>query len=512
MIMKSVKKYIIGLLAVMILFAGCDKDLTEINTNKTDFTSMDPAFMLNSAIIDITNSRTARNYMNEAHTIIQWFVVPFGSSFLGANYNQWSTFQEQPFSSYYPSAVPKLVDIIKNTKDDATKFNLYQAARIWKAYTFMILTDTYGDVPYTEAGLGYISQVLRPKYDYQQDIYTDILKELDEASAALDVTKTKITGEILYSGDVTKWKRFGYSLLMRAAMRLSKVDPAKAQIYVTKAVAGGLLQSNADNAMIKHTAEWPNVNGVEISGTEKGNYYATKAIVNYLRATNDPRLGYLFQRYVGATSFTLQTESRRTKDAAQQKGMPVGYNDITIAQTYAAEGVAGLYDYSQFDWNIFFVNTSPEFYLTYGQTQLLLAEAALRGWTAGTAATFYANGVKADMEVLSQFGTAATIPAATITAYIAANPLVTPTELAQINGEYWVGSIPNGQEAWSNFLRSGFPALTPNPYPASEIPGEFIRRHIYPDRETITNRDNVEAAIAHQGPNKMNARVWWDKL
>lgn len=494
-----------------ILYTSCDKDFDEINTNKTDFTSLDPAFMLNSAILDVT-ARNARNYTGEAHTIIQWLYVPFGSSFQGANYNQWSSFQDDPFASFYPSAVPKLVDIISRTKSDAAKTNLYNATRIWKAYVFQYLTDTYGDVPYSQAGQGYLSQVITPKYDTQQDIYKDLLKELDEASAALDPAGAKITGEILYGGDVTKWKRFGYSLLLRVAMRLSKIDPVLADQYVDKAVAGGLMQSNADNALIKHTTEFVNNIGVEISGTEKGNYYVTKPFVEFLRATADPRLGSLTRRYVGAASFTQQTTDRISKDPTKQKGLPIGYNDITIASTFAAEGVASLYDYSQFDWNLFFVNTSPEYHLTYGQTQLLLAEAITRGWTTGDAATAFSNALRADMLLLSDFGTGAAIATADINTYITNHPLVPANALKQINEEYWVGSFPNAQEGWSNFRRSGYPALLPNPYPGSEIPGEFIRRHKYPDRENITNASNVEAAKSNQGGDAMNKRVWWDKL
>jgi hypothetical protein len=237
------------------------------------------------------------------------------------------------------------VDIINQTKDDALRTNLYNAARIWKAYTFMILTDTYGDVPYSQAGKGYLEQIMKPVYDTQEAIYTDILKELDEASAALDPAEPKISGEILYGGDVTKWKRFGYSLLMRAAMRLSKIDPTTSQTYVTKAVAGGMMQSNADNAKLLRSSEYPNPIGTEISGNEKANYYATKFFVEFLKATNDPRMGSLLHRYPGALTATAQTADRRTKDPVVAKGMPLGYNDVTIAQTFAAEGVLSMYDF-----------------------------------------------------------------------------------------------------------------------------------------------------------------------
>lgn len=509
--MKNKKKYLTGLLVLMLLFAGCDKDFDEINTSKTAYVSLDPVIKLNKAIINTMEMGSRVQQLQIAY----WLTSPFGSSLAGANYNQYvPSMQEFPWVSFYPSSVVTTVDIIQQTKDDATKTNLYNAARIWKAYTFMVLTDTYGDIPYTEAGLGYLEQNTKPVYDSQESIYTDILKELDEASNALNPSGTAISGEILFAGNVTRWKRFGYSLLLRAAMRLSKVAPATSQTYVAKAVAGGLMQSNSDNAKLLRTPEYVNPIGSEISGNEKANYYAQKEFVELLKTTNDPRLGSWLHRFVGAQNATQQTAALRTKDPTKVKGIPLGYNDVTIASTFVTEGVVSLYDYSQFDWQVVFTNTSPQWYCTYSQTQLLLAEAITRGWATGDAATCYSNAIKADLERMADFGTQAVIPAATITAYVAANPLVPADAMKMINEQYWVVSIPNGFEAWSNFRRTGFPLVSPNPYPASEIPGEFIRRHVYPDRESASNKANLDAAIANQGGaanTKMNGRVWWDK-
>lgn len=510
--MKRFENYITGLLIMTFLLVSCDKNFDEINTSKTAFVSLDPAFKLNKCIINIMEMGSRVQQLQ----ISQWLTSPFGSSLAGANYSQFvPSFQAFPWESYYPSSVVTTTDIINQTKDDATRTNLYNATRIWKAYTFMILTDTYGDVPYTEAGIGYLKQNTKPVYDTQEAIYTDILKELDEAAAALDPTKPAISGEILFAGDVGKWKRFGYSLLLRAATRLSKVKPSVVSGYVAKAVAGGLMQSNADNAKLLRNAEYQNPIGTEIAGNEKANYYATKYFVELLKTTNDPRLGSWLQRYVGAINSTGQNASSRTKNPALAKGMPLGYNDVTIATTFVTEGVASLYDYSQFDWNVVFTNFTPQWFCTYSQTQLLLAESIINGWTTGNAATCYSNAIQADLQRMADFGTQAAIPAATVTAYVAANPLVAGNELKMIGEQYWVVSIPNGFEAWSNFRRTGYPQLVPNPYPASEIPGQFIRRHVYPDSESVSNTANLNAAIAAQGGatnTKMNGRVWWDKL
>ena len=516
--MKKIKLYITAFLTAVLFAVGCDKGFDEMNTDPINLTKLDPSIVFNSAVNDLSQDAVV---IYQHYHIVQWIVTPFGGDLQGANYNMWHSRQNSQWQSLYQNAVPKLVYVIERVKDDNTRSNLYQAARIMKAFTFQQLTDTYGDIPYSEAGLGYSEQLITPRYEAQQDIYKDLLKELDEASAALDPAKGAIAGEIFYGGNVAKWKKFGYSMLLRTAMRLSKVDPATAETYVKKAVAGGLFDSNADNAIYKHTSEFRNSVGNNMSGTERGNLYAAKPLVDFLRSTNDPRMAVLLHRYVGASSSTTQinggANNNRTKDIALQIGMPIGYNNSTIVEVAQADlsetSRGAFYGYSQFDNFLLFHNTAPEWHCTYGQNQLLLAEAMIRGWIPGDPKAAFENAVKANMELYAEFGSAAAIPAASINAYIAAHPLDMSTKektIEQINTEYWVGSIPNGIEAWANWRRTNYPKLTPNPYPSSEVPGDFIRRHKYPDRENITNKVNLEWALNRLGGvDKMNARIWW---
>ena len=109
-----------------------------------------------------------------------------------------------------------------------------------------------------------------------------------------------VSQDVLYGGDIAKWKRLGNSLLLRAAMRLSKVYAAKAQTFAAKAVAGGLMQSNADNAVLRHNANFRNGMGTNLNGGQDGFYYLDVEFVNYLKTNNDPRLSVFAVRYVGA--------------------------------------------------------------------------------------------------------------------------------------------------------------------------------------------------------------------
>lgn len=512
--MKTIKLYICSLLAVMMLFTGCEEGFDDLNTDKVNPTTLDPGIVMNKGILDATyrDGFGTLQMLSYNFGIVQQIITPYGSSLAGANYNQTNTANtSRVWQNFYQNVIKQVVDVVYKTQDDPERSNLYNMARIWKAYSFMILTDTYGDIPYFEAGKGFLEDITEAKYDPQQEIYMDILKELEEASAALDAAKPIETSDILFGGDITKWQRLGNALLLRAAMRLSKVDPATAQTYVAKAVSGGLMQSNEDNAMIRHTALYNNYIGQHLTAREKTNYYLAAPFVNYLKENNDPRLASVAIRYVGATGGPEQTLDRASTDPAQQVGMPMGYDDVSISTVLEEHGVASLWDFSQANIYTVLKVDAPEFHVTYAQTQLLLAEAVVRGWATGDAAALFAGGVRAHMEQMAIYDANAAIEESEIQAYLAAHPLDMANALEQINTQYWVASFLNGSEAWANFRRSDYPALLPNPYPGSEINEDFIRRMPYPDSEIITNQANVNAAIARQGPDNLDTRMWWDK-
>ena len=511
--MKKIKNFtiIISQLVLTSFISSCDKGFTDMNINKVDPTSLNPYLVMNKSIIDAWPDTQLWPVYHYA--IVQQIFTPFGSSVQGANYNQLSYGFNYfvIWNTYYGDVAKQIVDVIAKTKDDDTRTNLYNCARIWKAYVFMVLTDTYGDVPYSEADKGYLEKIAFPKYDAQKDIYTDILNELDEASAALNSSLFTSQEDIMYGGDIAKWKRLGYSLMLRAAMRLTKVDPALAQTYVTKAVAGGLMQSNADNAVLKHSSLYINHNGYMFSGREYATFYLAKPFVDTLKTNNDPRLPIYAMRYVGALNGSQFTDDRLTSDPDKQIGMPLGYNNVTIATQFAKDGVVSLNDYSLGNIHTVLSVSSPEFFITYGQTQLLLAEAVVRGWASGDASSIFSNAIKADLDQMAEYGSNAVISTSDINTFVTANPLKSGSALNQINTEYWVASFLNGPEVWANFRRSGFPALTPNPYLGSEVPGDFIHRLPYLTSEYVVNKDHVEEANARQGPDKIGTRVWWDK-
>jgi hypothetical protein len=318
---------------------------------------------------------------------------------------------------------------------------------------------------------------------------------------------------LFYKGNIAQWKRLGNSLLLRVAMRYTKVDAAKAQQYAVAAFNGGVMQSNSDNVIIKFNSTFNHPSAGVYQGTERANYYLGKPFVDYLLSTGDPRLAVIAVKYQFPAN-PLATAGTEDVDPLDQAGMPFGYSEATIANDPLYPGKSGAaWKYSQLNRRTVAKIDVPEFFITYAQTQLLLAEAAQKSWiTTGTVAGYYEAGVRAHMNQMAQYDVTATISAASQDAYMLANPFDPAQALKQINTQYWIASFQNGSEAWANFRRSGFPALTPNPYPSADpaVVGGFIHRLVYPAREKTVNTVNYNEAVSRMGADNLATRVFWD--
>jgi hypothetical protein len=503
------KKFIKIILSAACLCSAvsCDKGFRELNINPNNTTSLDPGILFSNAEL-----LTYASLMETEATVVQQFIDPFGGITSAFNFNVLNqTYTVIRWNNTYPNSVKLLEQILSQTKTDAARTNLYNEARILRAYNYMTLVDTYGDVPYSQAGQGYLNSVLLPKYDKQQDIYTDLVNEITTATAALDATKDVVKGDVFYGGNVPQWKRLGYSLLLRIGMRYSKTDAAKAKTIVQAAFAGGVMQSNADNCYLKYNSTYPNPVTQQIQQLTN-TYYLAEPFVTQLKTTGDPRLKYISAIYADpGKALTLAPDTA----SANQFGLPIGYDSGTLPSAPGFRGSSGSgFKYSQVNYSVFGKITAPQFFITYAQTQLLLAEATFRGYISGTASTFYNNGVKAAMDQFAAYDAAAVIPGSTEDAFLN-NPLNAYSDanaLRLINTQYWITSFGNGAESWANFRRSGFPALAPNTYPGKQIKGSFVRRYTYPQTEASINADNYRAAVTSiGGSDDLDTPVFWDK-
>jgi hypothetical protein len=521
-----------GLLSLVgLLSTGCTKKFVNINTNPASYNqqNFDPNYLLTAAELAYTGSSdfaydTWRSNLIYASTMMQGLstVISYwaGDKYM-LNSGYTAAYWGFPSDGAYPEQIKPIVDIVQSTATKPQYKNLHQIGRILRALMLERVTDLYGNAPYFNAGMGYYNGVFFPKYDTQDSIYADLLKEVDAATTALDPAGDAPAGDVIYKGDIAKWKKFGNTLLLRIAMRLVKVDPATAQTYAAK-VVGKTMASNADNAFVLGDATGgratQNRNSQILLGDGgQENFYTrwSKTFIDLLKATNDPRLGKVAVTNLYVTDASKAQNPGANANPATQKGMPNGKDLSGIA----GQDISGDPSFTKFtDYSspspAMIKRDGPTFILTYAESELLLADAAARFGVGGSAATHYHDGVKAAITYLSQYDATAAISDVDAETYVTANPYTPGGGLAQINNQYWLHTVTmlDFYECWCNWRRSGFPVLTPVSYPNNATNGTIPRRFPYPLDEANTNPINYKAAHdAIPGGDVMTSRVWWDK-
>ncbi|MBS1915272.1 MAG: SusD/RagB family nutrient-binding outer membrane lipoprotein [Bacteroidetes bacterium] len=501
--------------AVLLLLSGaasmqsCDKGFATLNINPDATSTVVPQYVFTKSEYDGVANMMDLFLGHMQYTTSYNDVAGFGSKYVSSQVSQ--TYAS--FSNAYPDEINETGIVIKAVKDDPSKSNLLAEAQIWRAYCFSRLTDLYGDIPYSQAGLGYDSSLYKPAYDAQKDIYTDLLSRLDAAAQSLDGGKSTFgAADLIYNGNTNQWRKFAYSLMLRLGMRLTKVDINAAQSWVTKAIAGGVITADADIAKLPYVGSGQIINENPLAldlwnndyiaqngttNTEGGKYQ--DVFISYLQSTNDPRLPVISIVYVNGVADTT---------SSIQKGMSSDINNVKPADFGT---------YSEPNPKTVLVLSSPRLIFTAAESYFLLTEAALRGWyTTATASSLYQSGIEAAMRQWAIIGgNAGAIPDASITAYVSNNPFNTAgsfdEQMQQVYTQFWVSIFPDAQEVWSNFRRTGYPALTPNNYPSNATGGQFFRRMLYPLSEQSLNAASYAAAINAQGADDLLTRMWWDK-
>jgi hypothetical protein len=507
----KINKYIYGLLIGAISLTSCTKDFEKVNTSPTSVTDLASDLLFTNTIIGVSGGEYEAWRTNLIYN--SQFIQHFASTSWdqGNRYKYDEGYNSSLWDSYYGGPIKNLVNLVDKTNGVATDVNYNSAARILKAYAFLRLTDSYGDIPYSEAGKGYINGTFSPKYDDQKSIYADLVNELDAAAKAFDATKP-FKGDITsYNGDVSLWKKAAYSLMLRIGMRQSKVDAAAAQAVVTKAVAGGLISSYSESFRVTHIpTNYDNPNSHVLgyyngARSELSNYSFkfSKKFFDLLTANADPRLKILYVVRTGPTaSATIGTED---DNPAIQKGLPSGTDP---------NGFVGIESYSQLRSD-FVKGDVPNILVSHSETLLLLAEARERGWiSTSTSEQYFRDGVKSAISQWQLYNApAALFDAAAINTY-ASTTLVYPASsvarMQAINEQYYYATLLDEYEAHANWRRSGYPVLAPataSGYSNGVIP----RRFQYPSSESAMNGVNLNAAITKQGANNWVTRVWWDK-
>ncbi len=471
---------------LLILFViptfSCDDGFEELNQSPDLVAEPSLDFTLPAIELALLERAYYTNFTFLGQLMYQ--VSAYGVQFEGYKYPGGGNYH---FDYIYTTSLKNVVDFLDKTQD-AQYVNYHNIGRILKVYIFHRLTDTYGDVPYFEAGAGYLDQNLAPAYDAQELIYKDMLNELADAGQKFDQTlPMPAESDLIYHGNIEKWSKFCYSLMLRLAMRLVKVDPDMAEEWVNKAVDGGVFESNDDNCYMLYK---PNTYYATISNGQATPfvYYDTWKLaapfVDILKETEDPRIEIYCQLPDG------------NLDPSLQQGLP--------PFTPTSEVNDPLESYSVSPPNTFGHYDAPFMHHSFAQVQYLKAEAAVRGWIDEDPKKLYESGVRAAMQQLSIYDPETIISEEVIDQYLDKHPFIEGNALEMINTQYWIETHYNWIETFANWRRSGYPELDESRF-------QIHRRLTYPASEVSINGENMQEVFERQGPDEVYTRVWWDK-
>jgi hypothetical protein len=523
--MKKIKMKYLTLSAMLMMacasvfyFSSCTDNFEELNNDKTKLTTLTATeypYLFSRA--QSASSYAFWRYQVAQNLFADLYCQYYATSatyFPSDRQNIRMDWMRWHWTPIYTEAVPQLKTLLDQT-DKASAENAL--AKIMWVYTFHRVTDYYGPIPYFKAG----EPAKSVPYDAQDKIYDDFFKKLTEAVTVLNGKKSdKPYGnfDLIYKGDVNKWIKFANSLRLRLALRISKVDAARAKTEAEAAYAAGVLTDVTDDALMVKSTAGDDFNG--LSGISVWNEFRMSASMeSVLKGYEDPRIGIYYQ----PASATGTYEGLRNGLSPAELGIAANSNDnnSNVGERWVrGKGSA---------WSG--QNTNPQDIMHAAESYFLRAEGALNGWSmGGTAKELYEKGIEISMK---QWGIT---DAAKVSAYIAspktpiapgdqqASPALSNIPVAwgatiaqqreQIGTQKWLAIYPDGIEAWAEFRRTRFPKLyAPVNSENPDVPkGSFIRRIPFIDLEKATNADAVKAAVPLLGgDDKASTPLWWDK-
>ena len=525
--MKNNKRYKslsagFAFLAILFFVAGCTKNYDKINTNSNAVASVDASqipFLFTRAESAAPNSQynyqVAQNLFADQYS--QYFACDatyFPSDRLVIR-QDWVG---AAFNPMYTDVMPQLQSIFAATDTASAE---HAIASIWWVYTFHRVTDYWGPIPYFSAGQAAASV----PYDPQDKIYDDFFKRLTEAAAVLKSHTSETpygSYDIVYGGDVSKWIKFCNTLHLRLALRISKVDPARAKTEAEAAYAGGVMETSpADDALVQRSTKGNDGNGLSIM-SDWNEFRMSASMESVLKGYSDPRISTYFLPAVATGTY----EGLRNGLTSTQLTIDINTHDNNshVGARWASPSAGGVATYL----------STPQNVMCAAEAYFLRAEGALNGWSmGGTAQQLYEGGIKASM---AQWGYS---DATAISNYI--NSTATPiapgdflnspavsaipvkfnadnetVSREQIATQKWLALFPDGMEAWADYRRSHIMKLYPvansdNPE-ITNTSTQWIRRIPFLLSETQNNAAAVKDAVGLLGgPDKVTTPLWWDK-
>ncbi len=535
--MKHIFKLIFSALLILTVAGGCDTDeLHKMNIDPNAVNSIDVNYFLTAAELSASNNGLRDNRYTDwrtnigmcGHAIQQLASTSTGTISVGDKYLENDVEpQNAPWDHFFAGDGRVTYEIIKQTGpggySEGAKKNTREAARILRVLCFHRLTDWYGSIPYFEANRG-VEGIFQPKYDKQKDIYYDLLKELDEACSLISSSNLDdgfSAADYYFNGDIAKWKKFGYSLMLRLAMRISNVDLPTANTYVTKAVAGGVMSSNDDNViatMALGPSEWTNQNGISRGfypgdGGQWSSSFLSKTLVDWLMGPDkgvttddDPRLMILTG---GILEWTANTVIYKETDPLKMRGLPNGLDGAMLNTMMGGPTIP--YEHFSAVNPKMMQDDEPYMIMHAAESEFLLAEALERGigtGISGTAEEHYRRGVKLAMQMYTIYDESFVVTDDQVQTYLATYPYgVTKPALEMIGEQMWVSKWMNWWDAWSDYRRTGYPQLVPTNYPGNATNGQIPTKLMIPAYEATGNPNYATGATK---PDRLVGKVWWD--
>lgn len=475
------KRFIFSILAfiTLVTFVSCSKDLDEANQNPNATENAQPDYLLTGAIKNVVDAYwgTTNNMSGGLLFAQQWAKIQYTEEdrFVFSN----SSFTSL-WNTAYSQGITSLNEIIR-LADAANNPNYKGVAIIFRSWIFQVLTDAYGAIPYKQAGS--IDTYLTPTYDAQKDVYFGLLDELNAAKALLDPASKTIGGDILYSGNIGRWKKFAGALQHRIALRIADREPSKSQEVINELKAEGdpFFADNSDNAQLVYQTS-PQQNPVSALFETRDDYRISKTIVDKLFALNDPRL-------------PIYAAKTQTPTPQEYVGVPNGLTNSDASNLgFSRTSKPGAY---------FLQPQAPAVLFNYAESLFDRAEAAARGFTTDNAVDLYQQAIRAS---LKQYG---------VTDAVAQTYLEQPTVTydatnwkKSIGEQKWIALFGQGLEAWTEQRRLDYPQLTASP--ATVLNGQIPVRFIYPGTEQSLNGKAYQAAVASQGADLLTTRLWFD--
>jgi hypothetical protein len=515
--MKRSYKKIIALVFLFTSFFSCE-DLTEVNNNPN---GVQPDLVNPNLVLPTVLTEAAKLYVNLGYQDIAGVVQHTQKDAWSSGHNDYDWGGNQSWSAYY--------DVLRNNqlvydRAVADKLEFHQGvALVMKSFMFGLITDLWGDAPYSTALKGELGKTedILPAFDSQEAIYTGVLADLEKANTLLSKSKAEYSGivdntDVYFSGDPAKWRKMANSLALRYYMRISAKKPDVAKAGIEKIVGNAaqypIITVNTEDATMPFvgTSEgtsWPANTVVDASGSNYRRIKMAATLVESLQSLKDPRLAiwankveiplvvdpklpagtdkieggkrYLSPDKVGNT--IVDTDPEYVGIPTAFSALPSAFNlNPTPGQTSFNPHVSFLND-------IYKAATGPLLrarLISAAEVNFILAEAALKGWNTGDAKARYEAGVRASLNTWGVGGTANT--------YLANPGVAYDGTLKQVMEQKWIASWTAATEAWFDFRRTGLPALKAGPAAKRQaLPVRFY----YMQDELNINKANTNAAL-----------------